>query len=134
MARGSSPEKKQQVPPLTNSTENAARPFVIPTRISCHAALDVAAYAPFRKEGRKKCDYATWFHRKSGGAKPRHLRFSSSTNHSPRKTPLLDEGAQMDRVHGLSGFAPDLEQLVHVFYPIHFLDVSRDYIGKAGSL
>jgi hypothetical protein len=24
-------------------------PFVIPTRISCHAALDEAAYAPFRK-------------------------------------------------------------------------------------
>jgi hypothetical protein len=26
---------------------SAAFPFVIPTRISCHAALDKAAYAPF---------------------------------------------------------------------------------------
>jgi hypothetical protein len=38
------------------------------TRISCHAALDKAACAPFRKEGRMKCDDATKFHRKSGGA------------------------------------------------------------------
>ena len=38
------------------------------TPISCHAALDMAAYAPFRKERRMKCVNATNLHRKSGGA------------------------------------------------------------------
>jgi hypothetical protein len=38
------------------------------TRISCHAALDKSARAPFSKEGRMKCDNATKFNRKSGGA------------------------------------------------------------------
>jgi hypothetical protein len=38
------------------------------TRISCHAALDKAAFAPFRKEGRMKCDNATKSNRKSGVA------------------------------------------------------------------
>jgi hypothetical protein len=46
------------------------------TRISCHAALDKAAYAPFRKEGRMKCTNATKSNRKSGVAKWRDLRFS----------------------------------------------------------
>jgi hypothetical protein len=46
------------------------------TRISCHAALDKAAYAPFRKEGRTKCTNATKFHRKSGVAQWRDLQFS----------------------------------------------------------
>jgi hypothetical protein len=36
------------------------------TRISCHAALDKAEYAPFRKERRMKCDHAAKFYRKSG--------------------------------------------------------------------
>jgi hypothetical protein len=36
------------------------------TRISCHAALDMAACAPFRKEGRMKCINANKSHRKSG--------------------------------------------------------------------
>src|SRR5580698_4572934 len=45
------------------------------TRISCHAALDKTACAPFRKEGRMKCDNATKFHRKSGVAKWRDLLF-----------------------------------------------------------
>src|ERR1700728_3029475 len=36
------------------------------TRISCHAALDEAARAPFSKERRMKCAKATKFHRKSG--------------------------------------------------------------------
>jgi hypothetical protein len=36
------------------------------TRISCHAALDVAARAPFSKERRMKFAKATKFHRKSG--------------------------------------------------------------------
>jgi hypothetical protein len=45
------------------------------TRISCHAALDKAAYAPFCKEGRMKFDSATKFHRKPGGAQWRDLRF-----------------------------------------------------------
>jgi hypothetical protein len=38
------------------------------TRISCHAALDMAACAPFRKEGRMKCINATKINRKSGVA------------------------------------------------------------------
>jgi hypothetical protein len=45
------------------------------TRISCHAALDKATCAPFRKEGRMKCINATKFHRKSGGAQWRDLQF-----------------------------------------------------------
>jgi len=38
------------------------------TRIPCHAALDKAACAPFRKKGRMKCTNATKVHRKSGVA------------------------------------------------------------------
>jgi hypothetical protein len=38
------------------------------TRISCHAALDKAAYAPFRKEGRMNCTNAIKFHRKIRGS------------------------------------------------------------------
>jgi hypothetical protein len=38
------------------------------TRISCHAALDIAACAAFVKESSMKCANATNFHRKSGGA------------------------------------------------------------------
>jgi hypothetical protein len=37
------------------------------TRISCHAALDIAACAAFVKESSMKCANATKFHRKSGG-------------------------------------------------------------------
>jgi hypothetical protein len=44
------------------------------TRISCHAALDKAAYAPFRKEGRMNCNNATKSNRKSGVAERRDLR------------------------------------------------------------
>jgi hypothetical protein len=46
------------------------------TRISCHAALDKAAYAPFRKEGRMNCDNATKSNRKSGVAQWRDLQFN----------------------------------------------------------
>jgi hypothetical protein len=45
------------------------------TRISCHAALDKATCAPFRKEGRMNCTNATKFHRKSGVAQWRDLLF-----------------------------------------------------------
>ncbi len=45
------------------------------TRISCHAALDKAACAPFRKEGRMKYTNATKVNRKSGVAKWRDLQF-----------------------------------------------------------
>jgi hypothetical protein len=38
------------------------------TRTSCHAAMDEAACAPFRKEGRMKCTNATKIKRKSGVA------------------------------------------------------------------
>jgi hypothetical protein len=48
------------------------------TRISCHTALDKAAYAPFRKERRMKFDNATKSHRKSGGAWRRDLQFNGS--------------------------------------------------------
>jgi hypothetical protein len=44
------------------------------TRISCHAAPDTNACAPFRKEGRMKCNNATKFLRKSGGAQWRNLQ------------------------------------------------------------
>jgi hypothetical protein len=37
------------------------------TRISCHAALERSACAPFGKERRMKFTEATKFHRKSGG-------------------------------------------------------------------
>jgi hypothetical protein len=56
-------------------TEVSSRPERI--RISCHAALDKTACAPFRKEGRMKCDNATKFHRKSGVAKWRDLQHLS---------------------------------------------------------
>jgi hypothetical protein len=55
---------------------SVAFPFVIPTRISCHAALDTAACAPFRKERRMKCINAMNLNRKFGGAQPRDLQFS----------------------------------------------------------
>jgi hypothetical protein len=47
-------------------TEVSSRPER--TRISCHAALDKAAYAPFRKEGRMNSDDAIKSNRKSEGA------------------------------------------------------------------
>jgi hypothetical protein len=58
--------------------EAVAVPFVIPTRISCHAALDVFACAPFCicKGRRMRCTKATKSHRKSGRAQSRDLRFS----------------------------------------------------------
>jgi hypothetical protein len=57
------------------------------TRISCHATLDEAAYAPFRKEGRMKCVNATKSNRKSGVAQWRDLQFSPPPNRSPLKAP-----------------------------------------------
>src|ERR1700733_6787004 len=45
------------------------------TRISCHAALDKAACAPFFKERRMMFANATNFYRKSGVAQWRDLRF-----------------------------------------------------------
>jgi hypothetical protein len=41
-------------------------PSIALPRISCHAALDEAARAPFSKERRMKFAKATKFHRKSG--------------------------------------------------------------------
>jgi hypothetical protein len=46
------------------------------TRISCHAALDKAPCAPFRKEGRRKYTNATKVNRKSGVAQWRDLQFN----------------------------------------------------------
>jgi hypothetical protein len=38
--------------PATALYGSAALPFVIPTRVSCHAAPDMAACAPFGEERR----------------------------------------------------------------------------------
>jgi hypothetical protein len=51
---------------LAGATELSSRPER--TRISCHAALDMAACAAFRKESRMKFANATKFDRKSGVA------------------------------------------------------------------
>jgi hypothetical protein len=55
----------------------AALPFVKRTRISCHAAPDRTACAPFSKERHIKFANATKFNRKSGEAEgsavPLHL-------------------------------------------------------------
>jgi hypothetical protein len=64
------------------------------TRISCYAALDKAACGPFRKEGPMKFDNATKFHRKSGGAQWRDLRFLFpvlTQTIKPRKALLCEE-------------------------------------------
>jgi hypothetical protein len=52
--------------PTLVETEVSSRPER--TRISCHAALDKTACAPFRKEGRMKWDNVTKLHRESGVA------------------------------------------------------------------
>jgi hypothetical protein len=52
------------------------------TRISCHAALDMAACAAFRKESRMKFANATKFDRKSGVAQWRDLLCFSSSSHT----------------------------------------------------
>ena len=49
--------------PVGPVAKTSARPG---TRISCHAALDEAARAPFSKERRMRFAKATKFHRKSG--------------------------------------------------------------------
>ena len=61
----------------TEVSSRLSRPAAGPerTRISCRAALDKAAYAPFRKEGRMNCTNAIKFHRKSGVAQWRDLQF-----------------------------------------------------------
>ncbi len=56
--------------PSTNLSSRPER-----TRISCSAALDMATYAAFVKESRIKLANATKFHRKSGVAEWRDLRF-----------------------------------------------------------
>ena len=53
------------------------------TRISCHAALDKAACAPFRKDKRMKRNNVTKFHRKSGVAQWRDLLFPSIHSRNP---------------------------------------------------
>ena len=59
-------------------TELSSRPER--TRISCHAALDKTACAPFLKERRMTFANATNIHRKSGVAQWRDLRFSFSSH------------------------------------------------------
>ncbi len=53
---------------FTTAKVLAALPFVIPTRISCHVALDSAACAPFIMERRMKAANAIKLHRKFRGS------------------------------------------------------------------
>src|ERR1700722_13146143 len=64
--------------PPKEVSSRLSRPAVGPERprISCHAAPDEAAYAPFRKEGRMNCNNAIKSNRKSGVAKWRDLLFT----------------------------------------------------------
>jgi hypothetical protein len=90
---------EKRLGPATTLYGTVALPFVIPTeakrsggicssadlswkcfstertRISCRAALDMAACAAFVKESRMKIDNATKLNRKSGVARWRDLRF-----------------------------------------------------------
>jgi hypothetical protein len=50
--------------------ETPTLPFVIPTRISCRAALDKSRVRLSLKERRMRFANATKFNRKSGGAQP----------------------------------------------------------------
>jgi hypothetical protein len=50
------------------------------TRISCHAAPDTAACAPFFKDGRMMSAKAISFYNKSGAAEWNYLRFSFNKN------------------------------------------------------
>ena len=59
--------------PVHGSTNLSSRPER--TRISCHAALDMATCAAFFKESRMKIANATKLNRKSGVAEWRDLRF-----------------------------------------------------------
>jgi hypothetical protein len=66
--------------PTANHSQRKRRPLTLSsrperTRISCHAALDIAACAAFRKESRMKFASATNLDRKSGVAEWRDLRF-----------------------------------------------------------
>jgi hypothetical protein len=57
------------------------------TRISCHAALDGAACAPFFKERRMMFVSATDFYRKFGAAEWRDLRFLFGFSHTLQGPP-----------------------------------------------
>ena len=69
------------LPPLSSRPER--------TRISCHAALGMAAYAAFRKESRMKFANATNLDRKSGVAEWRDLlcAFPERNCHGSHLTP-----------------------------------------------
>jgi hypothetical protein len=71
-------ELQQEV--LAPAIELSSRPER--TRISCHAALDMAASAAFCKESRMKFASATKFDRKSGVAEWRDLRFLFPRTHT----------------------------------------------------
>src|SRR5580658_8264897 len=58
--------------------ETPTLPFVIPSRVSCHATPDIAACAPFGKERRIKFEEPTGLNRKPGGAQPRAPRAKSN--------------------------------------------------------
>src|ERR1700721_2941511 len=81
----------------TSQTEVSSRPKR--TRISCHPALDMTAYAPFRKEGRMNCDNATKSNRKSGVVKWRDPLFIIRMIESEwkRRRPLCNHDCQVPR-------------------------------------
>ena len=57
------------------------------TRISCHAAQDTAACAPFSKERRMKFANATKFNRKSGEAEGSAASFPNPSHKAPSAPP-----------------------------------------------
>jgi PHP domain len=69
------------------------------TRISCHAAPDKTAYAPFFKERRMVFANATNFYRKSGGAEGRDPRCAIRMPHIYRSAPLSPLSTRGNRTH-----------------------------------
>jgi hypothetical protein len=69
------------------------------TRISCHAALDRAAYAPFVTERRMEFANATNFYRKSGVAEGRDLQCAIRMPHLFRSAPPFPLSSRGSRSH-----------------------------------
>ena len=79
------------------------------TRISCHAALDKAACAPFRKEGCMRYTNASKINRMSGVAQWRDLLFIVRIIESARKRYLpfvIPTGAYPDFLPRSTGQGP----------------------------
>jgi small subunit ribosomal protein S16 len=124
--------------------EGVAFPFVIPTRISCQAALDGATCAPFREERRMKCINAMNLNRKSGGAQPRDLQFSGRflgmlfdspqgdlmellcLRNAPRPA-ILDgwDACALGASQNPPGFHPTREEYLKGFTPVLMIRLAR---------